>query len=258
MGIVYEARQVSLNRRVALKVLPFAAALDPRALARFKQESLAAAQLDHPHIVPVYGIGVDRGIHYYAMRYIEGQSLAQVIAEMKGGVEKSKASKSEEEPASGQRKLAGGVNGESALDLPTDDPEATCVFPPFARRGADRVLLSGEIENGKLQNENCKLEHGVPLGGETPEATSPAPPGPPLRRGGATWAAARRPFCISHSAFRIPEIRDHPPLSPSVPPASPPTGLAIGQSSFAASPDWAFRRPRRSIMRISMAFSTAT
>src|SRR5260221_3265689 len=82
MGIVYEARQVSLNRRVALKVLPFAAALDPRALARFRQESQAAAQLDHPHIVHVYGVGSDRGIHFYAMQYIEGQSLAQVIAGM--------------------------------------------------------------------------------------------------------------------------------------------------------------------------------
>src|SRR5262245_58826722 len=104
MGIVYEARQLSLNRRVALKVLPFAAALDPRALARFQQESLAAAQLDHPHIVPVYGVGVDRGVHYYAMRYIEGRSLAQVIAEMRGAVErieKSGGSKSISELASG-------------------------------------------------------------------------------------------------------------------------------------------------------------
>ncbi|MBI3864626.1 MAG: protein kinase, partial [Planctomycetia bacterium] len=83
MGIVYEASQTSLNRRVALKVLPFAAALDPKALARFRQESLAAAQLDHPHIVHVYNVGVDRGTHYYAMQYIEGQSLADVISEMK-------------------------------------------------------------------------------------------------------------------------------------------------------------------------------
>jgi len=87
MGIVYEARQLSLNRRVALKVLPFAAALDSRALARFQQESLAAAQLDHPHIVPVYGVGADRGVHYYAMRFVEGHSLAQVIAGMLGAAE---------------------------------------------------------------------------------------------------------------------------------------------------------------------------
>lgn len=83
MGVVYEAREKALDRRVALKILPFAAALDPRSLARFRQESLAAAQLDHPHIVRVYGVGCDRGVHYYAMQYIEGPSLAQVIAEMR-------------------------------------------------------------------------------------------------------------------------------------------------------------------------------
>ena len=79
MGIVYEAEQISLGRRVALKVLPFAAVLDPRRLARFKNEAQAAASLDHPHIVAIYSVGCERGVHYYAMQHIEGRSLAQVI-----------------------------------------------------------------------------------------------------------------------------------------------------------------------------------
>jgi serine/threonine protein kinase len=83
MGIVYEAEQISLHRRVALKVLPFAATMDPRHLQRFKNESLAAASLEHPHIVPVYAVGCERGVHYYAMKYIEGQSLAEVIDEVR-------------------------------------------------------------------------------------------------------------------------------------------------------------------------------
>jgi eukaryotic-like serine/threonine-protein kinase len=81
MGVVYEAEQVSLCRRVALKVLPFAATLDPRQLARFRVEAQAAAQLHHTNIVPVFSVGVERGVHYYAMQFIEGQSLAEVIHE---------------------------------------------------------------------------------------------------------------------------------------------------------------------------------
>ena len=81
MGVVYEAVQRSLNRRVALKVLPFAAAMDPTQLRRFQTEALAAAQLHHTHIVPVYSVGCERGVHYYAMQFIEGQTLAQAIAE---------------------------------------------------------------------------------------------------------------------------------------------------------------------------------
>jgi serine/threonine protein kinase len=83
MGVVYEAQQLSLNRRVAVKVLPFAAAMDPRRLQRFKNEALAAASLHHEHIVPVYFVGCERGVHFYAMQYIEGLSLAAIIAELR-------------------------------------------------------------------------------------------------------------------------------------------------------------------------------
>ncbi len=83
MGVVYEAEQISLGRRVALKVLPFAAALDPRQLQRFKVEAQAAAQLHHTHIVPIFSVGVERGVHYYAMQFIEGRTLAEVIRELR-------------------------------------------------------------------------------------------------------------------------------------------------------------------------------
>jgi tetratricopeptide (TPR) repeat protein len=83
MGIVYEAEQLSLGRRVALKVLPFAATMDPRQLQRFKNEALAAAHLDHPHLVDVYGVGCERGVHFYAMRYIDGHTLAEIIDQLR-------------------------------------------------------------------------------------------------------------------------------------------------------------------------------
>jgi len=84
MGVVYEARQISLDRRVALKVLPFAAVLDSKQISRFKNEAQAAAQLDHPNIVSVFAVGADRGVHYYAMRFIDGQPLDRAIAELRG------------------------------------------------------------------------------------------------------------------------------------------------------------------------------
>jgi serine/threonine protein kinase/tetratricopeptide (TPR) repeat protein len=83
MGVVYEAEQVSLGRRVALKVLPFAATMDPRQLQRFHNEARAAAALDHPHIVHVHAVGHERAVHFYAMQFIEGQTLATVIADLR-------------------------------------------------------------------------------------------------------------------------------------------------------------------------------
>ncbi len=83
MGVVYEAEQLSLGRRVAVKVLPLAAALDPRHIQRFRNEAQAAAQLHHTHIVPVYAVGYERSVHFYAMQLIEGQSLAEVILELR-------------------------------------------------------------------------------------------------------------------------------------------------------------------------------
>jgi serine/threonine protein kinase len=79
MGVVYEAVQLSLGRKVAVKVLPLAASLDGRHLQRFRNEAQAAAQLHHTNIVPVYAVGCERSVHYYAMQLIEGRSLAEVI-----------------------------------------------------------------------------------------------------------------------------------------------------------------------------------
>jgi tetratricopeptide (TPR) repeat protein len=88
MGIVYEAEQVPLRRRVALKVLPAAATFDPRHFRRFQNEARAAAQLDHPNIVPVYFVGEENGVHYYAMQFVEGRTLADLVAQVRGAAPK--------------------------------------------------------------------------------------------------------------------------------------------------------------------------
>jgi serine/threonine protein kinase len=84
MGVVYEAEQISLGRRVALKVLSMASVLDVRSLQRFQIEAQAAACLQHGHIVPVHAVGAHDGVPFYAMQYIEGPSLAGVIVALRG------------------------------------------------------------------------------------------------------------------------------------------------------------------------------
>ncbi len=80
MGIVYQAVQVSLNRRVALKVLPPGLILNQEtAVERFHREAQAAAKLHHTNIVAIYAEGEENGTCYYAMEMIEGQSLDQII-----------------------------------------------------------------------------------------------------------------------------------------------------------------------------------
>ncbi|HVK14353.1 MAG TPA: protein kinase [Gemmataceae bacterium] len=83
MGVVYEARQTSLNRPVALKVLSSAAGLTPKAVQRFRREAEAAAKLHHTNIVPIYATGEEGGTHFYAMELIEGPSLDQVIRQLR-------------------------------------------------------------------------------------------------------------------------------------------------------------------------------
>ncbi len=83
MGVVYEAEQLSLGRKVALKVLPLAAALDSKQLQRFQVEAHAAACLHHTNIVPIHAVGCERGVPFYAMQLIEGRSLAELIRELR-------------------------------------------------------------------------------------------------------------------------------------------------------------------------------
>src|SRR5437868_6997699 len=79
MGVVYEARQVSLNRKVALKVLGGGLGLTHKAILRFQREAEATAKLHHTNIVPVYSIGEQGDRHFYAMELIEGPSLDRIL-----------------------------------------------------------------------------------------------------------------------------------------------------------------------------------
>ena len=83
MGVVYEAEQESLGRRVAVKVLSAGALLDRKWVLRFEREARAAAKLHHTNIVPVFGVGRQDDQHYYVMQFIAGPGLDAVLHDLR-------------------------------------------------------------------------------------------------------------------------------------------------------------------------------
>ena len=83
MGVVYEAEEENLSRRVAVKILQSHSLDDPRQIRRFEREAKAAGRLHHTNIVPVFGVGESQGTHFYVMQYIDGVGLDVVIDELR-------------------------------------------------------------------------------------------------------------------------------------------------------------------------------
>ena len=79
MGVVYEAEQESLGRRVALKLLSIGKLASEKHLQRFEREAQAAARLHHSNIVPIFGVGAQDGLHYYVMQFIDGRGLDEIL-----------------------------------------------------------------------------------------------------------------------------------------------------------------------------------
>jgi len=128
MGVVYEARQRSLNRRVALKVLSTGLGLTTKAIMRFKREAEAAAKLHHTNIVPIYFTGDEGRVPYYAMELVDGPSLDHVIRQLRG--ESNLASNgsldSTDAASSGQQSaIPDWVSATIGFERPSSDSDST-------------------------------------------------------------------------------------------------------------------------------------
>ena len=143
MGVVYEAEQVSLGRRVALKLLPDSALADTKQVLRFEREARAAARLHHTNIVPVFGAGHDDGHHFYVMQFIPGMGLDAVLEELRrlrGGARREPAG-----PTGRTAARFNGVGGHAAAEVA--EAILTGRFSPT--EAARRAALQARYHAGK-------------------------------------------------------------------------------------------------------------
>jgi WD40 repeat protein/serine/threonine protein kinase len=154
MGIVYKAEQISLRRRVALKVLPLAGALDPRHHQRFLHEARAAACLHHPHIVPVYAVGSERGVPYYAMQFIDGCTLAQVLQQLPGRDPRAALGPP---TAVASQEAATAPGGRESAGASPPAPSSPC---SLGKSNRDRTYIRAVAEHGRRAAEALDHAHG--------------------------------------------------------------------------------------------------
>ena len=185
MGVVFEAEQESLGRRVALKVLSSSAIVDEKQIRRFQREAKSAARLHHTNIVPVFGVGHQDGHHYYVMQFIQGQSLDVVLEELRKLKKARSLSTDLANPTKSGR--TGHSNG-AAPRFPTtlqDDAGLTAA-------GVANSLLTGLF----VANQPLDPDVTNPMGERSvTQAESILPPGEPcasparFRRATCRWAA---------------------------------------------------------------------
>ena len=225
MGVVYEAQQQSLGRRVALKVLPFAAMLDPRQRQRFLNEAQAAAQLNHPHIIDVIAVGVERGVHYYAMRLVDGPTLAEVVEELR--LKEGTGDRGQAEAGSGEAGKRGRGEPESEGNGERKKEKVTPNGDEATRtRSASEVAerRSQESEVRSQEDEGSAEKDGEGEGASAPRRGTRAAGRPRASRLDAPTAAITPE----------PEIPSSPPSPPPLFPSSLPPAASAPHSALHA------------------------
>src|SRR5262249_46605323 len=181
------------GRHVALKVLPSHGLLPPTHRERFRREARAAARLHHTNIVPVYGVGEHEGVHYYAMQFIQGHGLDEVLKEVKPL----------RHQARGQG--AGGVGGErpgeGGRGPPVGRPEGGGNLGWSRARGLLREILAGAGASGG--------EGGPPAEPQT-EGSAGASPSPPVSFDPAIAGRGTAVTAVAHGSASGTELTAQP------------------------------------------------
>ena len=216
MGVVYEAIQGSLQRRVALKVIHAQASASPRSRERFRREAESAAGLHHTNIVPVYGSGEDHGLQYYAMQLIHGSTLADVIVSLRARLGESVT----------QEPLGPALTLHAVDQLLTQravSPNAR--QPQSSQKGAHKSSNSYTTPSTPSQNHGAR------------GSSAPNEPTQPVQTLDLTLAAIQEPMQGSPLATD--------PLSTSIPastlPASIPTASTLPETSKVSQDDRSVR-----------------
>ncbi len=145
MGVVFEAEQISLNRSVALKVLPAHLTLRAESVERFKREASTASRLRHPGIVEIYSVGEEEETHFFAMELVDGTPLDRIIDDLQ---------QDEDFPLSGERLMASVSSTVLRGTVPSES------------RGADESQAPMEKKSGLFEKRTyiesiCRLVHQV-------------------------------------------------------------------------------------------------
>jgi len=194
MGVVFEAEQESLGRRVALKVLSSSAMVDDKQIRRFEREAKSAARLHHTNIVPVFGVGHQDGHHYYVMQFIQGHSLDVVLEELRRLKKASSVSTALANPMrTGRTGQGNGVSQRFQTTLP-DEPALTAagvanslltglfvanqppdpdVTRPEGERSVTQAQESADPPGELLASPSQLPQGNLPLGGFSVDGSSP-------------------------------------------------------------------------------------
>jgi len=220
MGVVYEAEQISLGRKVALKVLPGQVSGDRMTQERFRREARAAARLHHTNIVPVYEVGQDGDVRYYAMQFIQGQGLDLVINELRRLRDRTGPESQIKAVVEGQSLRPRGAHSRQGIEGPTvgEGVEVSAVL---------RSILTGRFDPG----DRCPE-----LGGASPSRLARALAGglaTPTGTGTESRATGSDPAQTSTEAGSATAgdatgpVRADPPALALSPSASPSSSSAI-------------------------------